>query len=215
MITLSPTSLSLYLDCPRCFWLEKVRKIRRPGGPFPSLPAGMDLVLKGHFDRHRKNKTTPRVLEGFPGRLYPDIEKLAGWRNNFRGLQYSPAPDVTLRGALDDLWVTSRGLYAPLDFKTRGYPRKEDTHEHYRLQMNCYALLLEKNQMKSAGFAILLFYHPLSVNREHHVEFRAEPIRIPTSPKEAEKVLRKAVSCLRGKEPKQSKECGFCNWASL
>jgi len=33
---LSPSSLNLLEDCPRCFWLQLVKKIRRPNGAFPS-----------------------------------------------------------------------------------------------------------------------------------------------------------------------------------
>lgn len=48
---LSPSSLNLMLECPRCFWLQLVKKEKRPDTPFPSLPSGMDKVLKEHFDR--------------------------------------------------------------------------------------------------------------------------------------------------------------------
>ena len=32
------------LECPRCFWLQIVKNIKRPQGIFPSLPSGMDQV---------------------------------------------------------------------------------------------------------------------------------------------------------------------------
>ena len=99
-----------------------------------------------------------------------------------------------------------------MNFKTRGYPLKENTHEYYRLQMDCYSLLLEKSGMKSAGYAILLFYHPLKVNREHHVEFQATPYKLITNPIIAQTILNTAIFCLQGKEPKASGRCGYCNW---
>jgi len=46
----SPSKLNLVKDCPRCFWLEFNKKFRRPRGIFPSLPSGMDKILKNHFD---------------------------------------------------------------------------------------------------------------------------------------------------------------------
>ncbi|MBL7206809.1 MAG: hypothetical protein ISS36_04385, partial [Candidatus Aenigmarchaeota archaeon] len=178
---LSPSSISLFLNCPRCFWLKMNKKIARPSGPFPSLPAGMDKVLKVHFDTHRKEDSAPEELEGkFEGRLFQDIEKLDVWRNNFRGLQHiDPKTGIILMGALDDLFVTSERKYAPLDFKTRGYPRKEDTHEHYQHQMDIYSFLLEKNGMEPADFAILIFYHPIDVDKSHNVIFDPDPIKVP------------------------------------
>src|SRR3989344_1821817 len=54
------------------------------------------------------------------------------------------------------------GKFIPFDFKTRGYPTKEDTHEHYRTQLDLYALLFEKNGHKVAPFGYLLFFWPQS-----------------------------------------------------
>jgi len=82
-LSLSPSSISLFIECPRCFWLDRVKGVKRPSGPFSSLPNGMDRVLKRHFDLHRGDNTPPEELEGrFRGRLFQDIEKLKVWRNN-------------------------------------------------------------------------------------------------------------------------------------
>ncbi len=48
---LSPSSLNLMQDCPRCFWLTQHKVWKRPAGIFPSLPSGMDRILKIHFDK--------------------------------------------------------------------------------------------------------------------------------------------------------------------
>ena len=53
-MSLSASTLKLYLECPRCFWLHLNKRIERPRGPFPSLPSGMDRVLKGYFETYRK-----------------------------------------------------------------------------------------------------------------------------------------------------------------
>lgn len=210
-LKLSPSSISLFLDCPRCFWLHFNKKIRRPSGAFPSLPAGMDKILKEHFDKHRINGVIPQEIDGdFKGKLFSDVGKLDVWRNNRRGLEYvDPSSKIILMGALDDLFVTDSGLYAPLDFKTRGYPLKEDTHEHYQHQMDIYSFLLEKNGMKSAGYAILLFYHPKKVNENHNIEFYVEPIKVKTSIANGERIFMNAVKCLSGNEP--NKKCDWCH----
>ena len=141
----------------------------------------MDRVLKAHFDSHRTIGSLPPELEGFSGRLFPDLEKLSVWRNAVKGLSMEHE-GMKFKGALDDLFQTPENLYVPVDFKTRGYPIKEDTPKSYQLQMDCYSLLLEKNSLPPAGFAILLFYHPLKVNASHNVEFHAQPVKIKTSP---------------------------------
>lgn len=213
-ITLSPSTLRLFLECPRCFWLHINKKIRRPSGIFPSLPSGMDKILKEHFDKHRQDKTPPEELEGkFKGRLFQDMEKLNVWRNNFKGLRFlDKETGIILMGAIDDLFVTENGKYAPLDFKTRGYPRKENTHEHYQHQMDIYSFLLEKNDLTPADFAILIFYHPVGVNNKHDVVFDPDPVKVPIDRKRGEQIFLDAVKCLLGEEPEPNKQCEWCNW---
>lgn len=214
-LRLSPSTISLFLECPHCFWLHVNEKIKRPSFPFPSLPSGMDLILKKHFDRHRADDSVPEELEGkFEGHLFKDTEKLDKWRNNFHGLRFiDEKTGVTLMGALDDLFVTSDGLYAPLDFKTRGFPRKENTHEYYQHQMDLYSFLLEKNSLPPADFAILIFYHPIRVDEQHNVIFDPDPLKVPVDRKRGERMFREATSCLLGDKPEPSEDCEFCKWA--
>lgn len=215
-IKLSPSTISLFLECPRCFWMQFNAGIKRPATIFPSLPAGMDSVLKKHFDRHRHDHSLPEELDGkFDGRLFDDGAKLEIWRSSYQGLRYRDEnTGAVLMGALDDLFVTSDGKYAPLDFKTRGSPRKNDTHSYYQHQMDIYSFLLEKNSLPPADFAILVFYHPTGVDERHNVIFDPDPVKVPVDRKHGEKLFLEAVACLLGAEPKPSRDCGFCGWVS-
>ena len=47
---LSPSALNLFLNCPKCFWLDRNKGKKRPRGIYPSLPGGMDAVIKNYFD---------------------------------------------------------------------------------------------------------------------------------------------------------------------
>ena len=142
---LSPSSINLMLECERCFWLALVKKVKRPSGAFPSLPSGMDKVLKEHFDRFmEKGKLPPELMEkGVKDyKLFNDREKLDIWRNNFKGLQFlDEKSGILLRGAVDNLLVKGKKIVV-LDYKTRGYPLKDDTHEHYQTQTDLYNFLL-------------------------------------------------------------------------
>jgi len=57
---LSPSRLNLFRECERCFWLRSNKDVKRPSGPFPSLPSGMDRIIKQHFDRHRSEDPAVR-----------------------------------------------------------------------------------------------------------------------------------------------------------
>ena len=61
---LSPTSINLMLECPKCFWLQLVKKIKRPEGIFPSLPGGMGRIIKRHFDKFmERGELPPEIRE--------------------------------------------------------------------------------------------------------------------------------------------------------
>src|SRR4030042_2027754 len=156
-IRLSPSTLNLFADCTRCFWLHINRRIHRPSGPFPSLPGGMDVVLKTYYDKYRLTGKLPPEIDGkVEGKLYPDLVKINKWRNWRTGLEYfDKQKNARLVGALDDLLVAGN-KYAPLDYKTRGRKINESSHTYYQLQLDLYSLLLKANNLIPADFGYLV-----------------------------------------------------------
>ncbi len=210
---LSPSSLNLLKDCPRCFWLHHNKGVRRPSGAFPSLPAGMDKVLKEHFDRFRDRGELPPELQELDGnglRLFHDKKLLAEWTNNRRGIQWKDEKGNILKGAVDYLLLEKNGKLVVLDFKTRGYPLKEDTHHHYKDQIDIYNFLLRKNGFGTEDRGYLLFFYPNTVLPNGDVVFHKKLIELKISVENAERIFRNAVKLLEGPEPKPSQDCGFC-----
>jgi len=208
---LSPSGLSLFSDCPRCFWLDYNKDISRPAFIFPSLPSGMDRILKAYFDSYRKKGQMPPELFMIKGaRLFNDKE-LDVWRSNFKGVRWTDNEGNLFRGAVDEI-LEKGGRLIVLDFKTRGFPVKKDTHEHYQDQLNIYNLLLRKNGYKTEDYAYLLFVHPTKMQKKGKVIFHLDLIKVKTSPKDAEKLFNKALKVLKGKMPKASKDCEYCKW---
>lgn len=214
MFKLSPSSLKLFVECPRCFWLQLHKVLKRPDGIFPSLPGGMDKVLKEHFDRFMRKGELPPELEESDElngcMLFDDEELLAIWRNNFKGIQYEEG-GILLRGAVDNILKKGNKLIV-IDYKTRGYPLKEDTHEYYQLQMDLYNFLLRKNGYETEDYTFLLFYYPREVQETGEVVFDTKLIKMPTNVENGEKVYKQAVVCLQEEEPRPSKECKFCSY---
>ncbi|MAG91706.1 hypothetical protein CMO83_03455 [Candidatus Woesearchaeota archaeon] len=209
--TLSPSSLSLLKDCPRCFWLKFNKGIKRPDGPFPSLPSGMDKILKIHFDSFMEKGKLPPELKELDGnvKLFDDKELLEVWRNNLKGIQWKDKDDNLFRGAVDNILKKGNKLIV-LDYKTRGFPLKEDTADHYQDQLDIYNLLLRKNSYETEDYAYLLFYHPNKVHENGDVDFHAELVKMKVNVKNAEKIFKKAIKTLKGKIPKG--DCEFCRY---
>ncbi len=215
-IRLSPSSLNLFLECPRCFYLEQKEGLKRPRGPFPSLPGGMDIAIKKYFDRYRLRGSMPLEIKGkVDGELFPDSEVLDKWRNWRTGLRYDNQElGAALVGALDDCLV-HEGRYIPMDYKTRGFDVKEGGESFYQNQLDCYTLLLEANDLPAAGFAYLIYYIPREVGEGGMVRFSVEPHKVATNAARALKVFRDAVSFLRGPLPTECRTvCEFCRWGT-
>lgn len=224
---MSPSALNLFLECSKCFWLEKNRGIHRPSGAFPSLPGGMDAVLKKYFDKYRAQGTLPPEIDGkVEGKLLDGQKFLREWRINIKGIRwFDEKLEAELRGALDDCLVVD-DCYVPVDYKTRGWAAKNDSHIYYQNQLNCYVFLLQKNGFKTKDFAYLLFYSPKEVVLETKflsvrnlvsditVAFNVEPRKVGVSPEVAYKVFSDAVKVLRGPQPASHSACQFCSWGN-
>ena len=209
---LSLSTLSLLKECPRCFWLQFNKNIKRPEGIFPSLPSGMDKVLKSHFDLFRdKGKLPPELKELKDVKLFDNKELLEIWRNNRKGIQWKDKEGNILKGAVDNILKKGNKLIV-LDYKTRGYPLKEDTAEHYQDQLDIYNFLLRKNGFETEDYSYLLFYHPDKVNEKGDVIFNTDLIKMNIEVKNAEKIFKNALEVLKNNIPKASEDCGFCRW---
>ena len=210
---LSPSSLNLFKECPRCFWLTMNKVWKRPAGIFPSLPSGMDRILKTHFDKFReKSQLPPELCENNNCKnlkLFDNKEKLKIWQNNWKGISWTDKKGNELHGAVDNILVKGKKLIV-LDYKTRGYALKDDTAEHYRLQQNTYNFLLRKNGYETEDYFFLLFYVPKEVMATGEVIFDTTLVKMKVDVGVAEDVWKKALGLLGGGCPELNKDCVWC-----
>ncbi len=175
----------------------------------------MDRILKQHFDAFRDKGELPPELHQLNGevKLFGDKELLDAWRNNFKGIQWTDGKGNIFKGAVDNIIQKGKKLIV-LDYKTRGYPVKDDTKGHYQDQLDIYSLLLRKNGYETEDYAYLLFFHPDKVNEKGDVIFHKDLIKMDISVENAERIFKSAVKVLEGEMPDSGKECGFCSLAN-
>lgn len=209
-ILLSASALSVFRDCPRCFWLEHNGIRRRPEGIKSTLPNGIDAVLKKYFDRYR-GSLPPELRGRVEGQLIGDQQLLDSWRDRWKGLVYEdPFLNARLKGLLDDCLVHGTS-YAPLDYKTKGFTPKDDAHKWNQDQLNIYSFLLEANSYPATDFGYLIFYHPVQVHERGMIQFEITPRKVATDKKAALALFETAVGLIRGPEPAASPECEYCS----
>lgn len=208
MYKLSPSSLSLMHECKRCFWLDKHNIWKRPNGIFPSLPSGMDNILKIHFDKFcEKGLLPPELKEHKDLKLFNDPEIMKAWRSNFKGIRWEDEEGNVLFGAIDNLLVKNN-KFIVLDYKTRGFPLKEDTSDHYKNQLDIYNFLLRKNNFQTEDYAYLLFYMPKEVLETGEVIFNKELVKLNVDVNNAENIFKAAITLLNEDCPKET--CEWC-----
>ena len=207
MPQLSASTLKLFKECPRCFWLHLNKKLERPRGPFPSLPSGIDRVLKGYFDTYRKQGALPPLIEGkLDGTLATSALTL-GFNDARVGAR--------LWGKLDDCVVLPDQRLAPLDHKTRASAPDDVsyTEKYYQFQMDVYTLLLERNGHRTSRTAYVVYYFPTDGALHDGFPFGVAVHKIPTDPDAAYAVFTAGCRCLEGPLPLSGELCEFCRWA--
>lgn len=200
---LSPSNLNLLEDCPRCFWLHMVKKIRRPSGPMSSIPIKMDSIIKHYFNKYRDIGQLPPIIEGqVSGLLAVGMPKT---------LKHQLDNGVTLWGRPDEYLKLEDDNIVALDHKTKS-KEPEDVHPSYHLQLDVYSLLLELMGYDTTNKAYLAFYYPDECDLHNGMPFNCTIIEVKTNPSAVEKLVEKAFTILNGELPKSNENCEYCRW---
>lgn len=203
---LSPSTLKL-AECPKCLWLHFNAGFKRPSGAFPTLPSGVDKALKSYFDRLRPN--LPPILNLPEAKLFNE-PILKDWQNNFRGIRTTDEKGNVLFGAVDELLVEGEKITV-LDFKTRGFPLKQDTASYYVQQLELYTYLLKLNGREVNTHAYLLFFIS-DVIQNDNLKLQTELVKVPVNIQNAQKTFEQAIKILEGPEPASNPTCQYCTY---
>lgn len=230
-VSLSPSKLNVFNDCPRCFWDANTAKVPKPRGIMASLPGGMDLIMKDYVDQFR-GKLPPGLEGRLPGALFADQERMKKWRYWGTGPTYfDNEHQIKLIGALDDCLVDG-DIYIPLDWKTKGSEPDDDGSQYYQTQLDCYNLMLEAQGLKVRDEGWLVYIYPeLAMDNSQIVRidgaethttplsiqviFGLKPFKLECSRERAKEIVIKAAECLRGPRPKSSLRCEHCQYLAL
>src|SRR5436305_927345 len=86
---LSRSKIDLFLQCPRCFYLDRRMGISRPSMPSFSLNNAVDALLKKEFDLLRHKGEAHELMNKYQIDAIPFVHpELDRWRENFKGKEY-------------------------------------------------------------------------------------------------------------------------------
>jgi CRISPR/Cas system-associated exonuclease Cas4 (RecB family) len=151
----SRSKIELFMQCPRCFWLDVRLKIKRPDSPPFNINKAIDELFKKEFDTYRKKgEPHPIMLDNHIKAIPYTHEDLDKWRHNFTGVTTVHEPtNLHVFGAVDDIWVNDNGELIVVDYKATAKDKEvsidSDWQVSYKRQIEIYQWLLRQN-----GFAV-------------------------------------------------------------
>ena len=160
---LSRSRIELFMQCPRCFYIDRRLGVDRPPGyPF-TLNTAVDALLKKEFDLLRKSKEAHPLMKQYKIDAIPaEHPSLEEWRNNFKGVSYlHKETNLLITGAIDDLWQNPQGEYIVVDYKSTSKNEEiialdKDWQDAYKRQMEIYQWLLRHNvdKVSNTGYFV-------------------------------------------------------------
>lgn len=217
---LSRSKIELYIECPRCFYLDRRLGTGRPSGfPF-SLNSAVDALLKKEFDLLRASREPHPLMKKYGIDAVPiPHEKLNEWRENFTGIQYRHKPtNLIITGAIDDLWQNSKGEYIVVDYKSTSKNEEivaldKDWQDGYKRQMEIYQWLLRQNGYKVSNTGYFVYCNGRTdVEKfDGKLEFDLTLIAYNGNSEWVEGAINDAHACLESDDiPSASDKCDYC-----
>ena len=218
---LSRSRLDNFLNCPRCFYIDRRLGVDRPPGfPF-NLNSAVDKLLKKEFDLHRGAQTVHPLAKAYGLDLVPLAHhQMDQWRENFVGVQYlHPATNLLVTGAVDDLWVDKDGLVYVVDYKATSKDEAVSLDAGwqigYKRQMEVYQWLLRHNgqQVSDTGYFVYCNGRTDRAAFDGKLEFEVTVIPYTGDDGWVESALISAHKCLSDERiPKANPDCDYCQY---
>jgi hypothetical protein len=218
----SRSGVELFIECPRCFYLNHRLGIRRPSGPPFSINSLVDRLLKKEFDLHRLSGTAHPLMAKYGVDAVPfKHPRIDEWRNNFKGLQYHHEPsNLLFAGAVDDLWINPIGQLIVVDYKATAKTGElsidAEWQQSYKRQMEMYQWLVRKQGFTVSDIGYFVYCNGQNAAVfDSRIEFAISLFAYVGSDKWVEAALIGIKSCLMSDGvPGAPENCEICGYAS-
>ena len=219
---LSRSKVDFFLNCNRCFYLDRRLGIGQPPGfPF-NLNSAVDTLLKNEFDHYRSIQKSHPYIKNLGLNAVPfNHEEIDKWRNNFSGVSYQHISlKLHLFGAIDDLWINlDTEELIVVDYKATSKNSEinldSDWQIGYKRQMEFYQYLLRNNGFKVSDIGYFVYCNGIKENEkfDEKLNFDIHLLDYKGNGNWIEKTLEDIVDCLRSDEiPNYNFGCKFCDY---
>jgi len=220
----SRSKIDLFLECPRCFYLDRRLGVGRPPGfPF-TLNVAVDKLLKKEFDIHRAKKETHPLMAKYGIDAIPvHHEDLEIWRENFKGIRVLHEPtNLQISGAIDDLWVNPEGEFIVVDYKATAKESEVNIDAEwqigYKRQMEVYQWLLRQKGFKTSSTGYFVYVNGKTDRKAFDAKLEFDIKIIPYTGDDSwiPDTLLKIKDCLMKETvPLPGKGCEYCPYRKI
>ena len=221
---LSRSKIDLYLNCPKCFYLDVKKGVKRPAGyPF-TINSEIDRLLKNEFDIYRAGHTPHPLMTAYGVAAVPfEHSKMDEWRDALRrGITYPfPETDLIITGGVDDVWVNRAGEIIIVDYKATAKNGEVNLDAEwqigYKRQMEIYQWLFRQNGFKvnETGYFVYCNGRTTQESFDAKLEFDIKLIPYKGNPDWVEGTIKEIWNCINSETiPLQNPECEYCNYVN-
>jgi len=225
--SISRSKIDLFLECPRCFYLDRKLGLGRPGMPGFALNSAVDALLKHEFDLLRKNGQRHELMIKYGIDAIPyshpdlpiwhdDIYKYVG-----ASVLHKPT-NLKICGIIDDIWINKQEELIIVDYKSTSTSAKislEDEYKQgYKKQIEVYQWIFRQKEFKvnKTGYFV---YANAGKNRDKfdaRLEFELQIISYKGDTSWVEPTIFEIKKCLDSdKIPDSNSDCEFCEYRKL
>jgi len=224
---ISRSKIDLFLQCPRCFYLDRRLGLGRPGMPGFALNSAVDALLKNEFDLLRKNGQRHELMVKYGIDAVPfSHPDLPIWRDDvykYVGACVLHKPtNLNICGIIDDLWVNKQEELIVVDYKstsTSAVISLDDEYKQgYKKQMEVYQWIFREKgfRVNETGYFV---YANAGKNREKfdaRLEFELQIIAYKANADWVEPAIREIKKCLDADTiPDSHPNCEYCHYRKL
>lgn len=214
---LSRSKVELFLECQRCFYLDRKHGVSRPDGMTFSLNLAVDHLMKKEFDAYRlRGEAHPLMtlygVEATPYR-HRDMDE---WRT--KGIEsVHSASGLRLYGIVDDIWEHADGSLAVVDYKATSTPATitldDPRRAGYKRQLEFYQWLFRRNGFNVSDTGYFVF---VNADRDKNafdkkLEFSMQVLPHEGDDSWVEDAVMAIAECLASDvPPPSSNDCKWC-----
>ncbi len=226
--SISRSKIDLFLECPKCFYLDRKLGVSRPGMPGWPLNSAVDRLLKNEFDILRKNGQSHKLMDQYGIDAVPfSHPDLPVWRDdNNRHVGATilhKKTNLIINGIIDDIWVNrkKKELFI-VDYKATSTSKEislEDEYKQgYKRQMEIYQWIFRQLGFEISKTGYFLFANA-GKNRpefDGRLEFETSIISYEGDDSWVESAILDIKKCLDSdKIPEAGEKCEYCSYRAL